>query len=215
MTPETGLVTATEASYAVACPTFRLKKTGSFQWPLYRAMSSIILCVSHLLLREIIPQTNSFQGFLYFEPVKIHNNGFLYAFSDLFFPQLLIVYTLPKCKAAPHAFDKTENFGALWDKFRGHSPVLAREVPTSQRTSINLALSDKCSRKVQLWLTHLKNICSCWCRNGQLVWYVLPIWRQNLSDLGAVIVLGCMAALLRYCALPDLAWLRCQSASLP
>jgi len=39
--------------------------------------------------------------------------------------------------------------------------------------------------------------------NGQLVqietgWYVLPICRHHLSDLGVVIALGCMAALFKY-----------------
>ena len=183
-------------------------------------MPSIILCVSHLLVWEIIPQTNSFQqAFLDFEPVKIHKNGFFLHIIYLFFPQLLIVCTLPKCMAASYAFNKTENVGALWDKSRGPSPVLTREVPTSQRTSVHLALSGKRSRKVQLTNTPEKHL-QCWCRNGQLVQietgrYVLPIWRQNLSDLGAVIVLDCVAALFRYHAFPGLERLRCWSASLP
>lgn len=45
--------------------------------------------------------------------------------------------------------------------------------------------------------------------------YVLPIWRKNLSDLGAIIVLGCMAAIFRCWSSSNLSWLRYCSAFLP
>ena len=140
---------ATEEFCAVAFAPFRVK-IGSFhsvgQWP--ASYYDIRLFHELIVSRKLFLTLNLSKYIRMF-----------FSTHYLFCSQLLIACTLPKSKAAPYAFDKTENFGALWNKSRGPSPVLIREVPTSQRTSVHLRLSGKLSRKVQLWLTYLKNIC--------------------------------------------------------
>lgn len=122
-------------------------------------MPSIILCISHFfetIFHNLIVFKKLFLNLNLWRFIRIF--FFVYTFST-FFPQLQIVFTLPKCKAAPYALDKAENLRALWDKCRDPCPVLIRDIPTSQRTSVHLALTGKWSRKIQLLLPCLKNTC--------------------------------------------------------
>lgn len=92
-------------------------------------MPSIILCISHFfetIFHNLIVFKKLFLNLNLWRFIRIF--FFVYTFST-FFPQLQIVFTLPKCKAAPYALDKAENLRALWDKCRDPCPVLIRDTP--------------------------------------------------------------------------------------